>query len=52
MSKIWGVENLVLSNVKKPIPKDSEVLIKTCATSVTTSDVLIRRMNEISIYKS
>ncbi|WP_116770543.1 NAD(P)-dependent alcohol dehydrogenase [Maribacter litoralis] len=44
--KYGGVENLVLSNVKKPIPKDSEVLIKICATSVTTSDVLIRRMNE------
>jgi len=44
--KYGGVENLVLSNVKKPTPKDNEVLIKICATSVTTSDVLIRRMNE------
>lgn len=40
------VQNLVLSNVKKPTPKDNEVLIKIHATSVTTSDVLIRKMNE------
>ena len=44
--KYGEAENLMLSNVKKPTPKDNEVLIKTCATSVTTSDVLIRRMNE------
>jgi NADPH:quinone reductase-like Zn-dependent oxidoreductase len=44
--KYGGVENLMLSNVEKPTPKDNEVLIKICATSVTTSDVLIRRMNE------
>lgn len=44
--KYGGEENLVLSNVKKPTPKDNEVLIKICATSVTTSDILIRRMNE------
>lgn len=44
--KYGGEENLVLSNVKKPTPKDDEVLIKICATSVTTSDVLIRRMKE------
>lgn len=44
--KYGEVENLVLSNVKKPTPKDNEVLIKIRATSVTTSDVLIRRLNE------
>jgi len=44
--KYGEVENLVLSNVKKPTPKDNEVLIRIQATSVTTSDVLIRRMNE------
>jgi NADPH:quinone reductase-like Zn-dependent oxidoreductase len=44
--KYGDVENLVLSNVEKPTPKANEVLIKICATSVTTSDVLIRRMNE------
>ncbi|MFT0715993.1 NAD(P)-dependent alcohol dehydrogenase [Flagellimonas lutimaris] len=44
--KYGEVENLVLSNVKKPTPKDDEVLIKMLATSVTTSDVLIRRLNE------
>ncbi|MER3318434.1 MAG: NAD(P)-dependent alcohol dehydrogenase [Allomuricauda sp.] len=44
--KYGDSENLVLSNVKKPTPKDDEVLIKMLATSVTTSDVLIRRLNE------
>jgi NADPH:quinone reductase-like Zn-dependent oxidoreductase len=44
--KYGDVENLVLCNIEKPIPKDHEVLIKIHATSVTTSDVLIRRMKE------
>ncbi len=44
--KYGGAENLVLSQVKKPTPKANEVLVKIYATSVTTSDVLIRRMNE------
>lgn len=44
--KYGDVENLVLSQVKKPTPKANEVLIKICATSVTTSDVLIRKMDE------
>ncbi|WP_394348408.1 NAD(P)-dependent alcohol dehydrogenase [Algibacter pacificus] len=37
--------------MKKPSPKNNEVLIKIRATSVTTSDVLIRRMNEPLIQK-
>ena len=49
--KYGDAENLVLSTVKKPAPKANEVLIKICATSVTTSDVLIRRMNEPMIPK-
>jgi NADPH:quinone reductase-like Zn-dependent oxidoreductase len=49
--KYGGAENLVLSTVNKPTPKANEVLIKICATSVTTSDVLIRRMNEPMIPK-
>lgn len=49
--KYGDAENLVLSNVKKTTPKDNEVLIKICATSVTASDVLIRRMNEPMIPK-
>lgn len=44
-------ENLALTHIKKPLPKDNEVLIKIHATSVTTSDVLIRRMNESFIPK-
>ncbi|MGB5981989.1 MAG: NAD(P)-dependent alcohol dehydrogenase [Nonlabens sp.] len=49
--KYGATENLALTHVKKPIPKANEVLIKICATSVTTSDVLIRRMNEPFIPK-
>ena len=49
--KYGEVDNLVLSQVKKPTPKANEVLIKIRATSVTTSDVLIRRMDEPFIPK-
>nr|WP_319512676.1 NAD(P)-dependent alcohol dehydrogenase [uncultured Draconibacterium sp.] len=44
--KYGSCETLVLSEVEKPTPKENEVLIKIKATSVTTSDVLIRRLNE------
>ncbi|MCB0685568.1 MAG: NAD(P)-dependent alcohol dehydrogenase [Saprospiraceae bacterium] len=47
--KYGDAENLVLSHVEKPTPKDDEVLIKIHATSVTTSDVLLRRMNQPTI---
>ena len=50
-SKYGHSENLVLKEVKKPLPKDNEVLIKIHPTSVTTSDVLIRRMNQPPILK-
>ncbi|MEM5565110.1 NAD(P)-dependent alcohol dehydrogenase [Psychroserpens sp. AS72] len=49
--KYGDVDNLVLSQVKKPTPKANEVLIKIRATSVTTSDVLIRRMDESFVPK-
>lgn len=49
--KYGGSENLVMSEVKKPSPKANEVLIKIKATSVTASDVLIRRLNEPAIPK-
>lgn len=44
--KYGGSENLVLVHTEKPSPKHNEVLIKIQATSVTASDVLIRRLNE------
>jgi len=39
-------DNLVLKEVEKPTPKADEVLIRIHATSVTTSDVLIRSMDQ------
>ncbi|MDX8340241.1 NAD(P)-dependent alcohol dehydrogenase [Draconibacterium sp. IB214405] len=44
--KYGSHENLVLTEVEKPKPKENEVLIKIKATSVTASDVLIRKLNE------
>lgn len=47
--KYGSYENLVLSDVKKPSPKENEVLIKIKATSVTASDVHIRKLDEALI---
>lgn len=49
--KYGGPEHLVLREVAKPQPKDNEVLIKIQATSVTTSDVLIRGLKASPIAK-
>ena len=49
--KYGSYENLVLTELEKPTPKENEVLIKIKATSVTTSDVLIRRLNEPPVQK-
>lgn len=49
--KYGTADNLVLTEVEKPAPKDNEVLIKIQATSVTTSDVLIRGLKASPIAK-
>lgn len=49
--KYGGSENLVLREVDKPTPKDNEVLIRVHATTVTTSDVLIRGLNVSPVAK-
>ncbi|WP_319479233.1 NAD(P)-dependent alcohol dehydrogenase [uncultured Draconibacterium sp.] len=49
--KYGGSENLVMSDFEKPSPKANEVLIKIKATSVTASDILIRKLNEPPIAK-
>ena len=49
--KYGGSENLVLADVEKPIPKSDEVLIEIKATSITASDVLLRRLDEPFIPK-
>ena len=49
--KYGAPENLKLKEVSKPQPKENEVLIKIHATSVTTSDVLIRGLNAPFIYR-
>lgn len=49
--KYGSPEVLQLCEVQKPEPKNDEVLIKIHATSVTTSDVLIRGLNAPGIYR-
>lgn len=44
--KYGGSENLVMDDFEKPSPKINEVLIRIKATSVTASDILIRKLNE------
>lgn len=44
-TKFGGPEVLKLKQVKKPLTKDNEILIRIRATTVTGSDVILRRMN-------
>ena len=49
-TKYGPPEVLQLQDVEKPAPKNNEVLIKICATAVTPSDCLTRRLNP-SVWK-
>lgn len=49
--KYGSADQLVLTEIEKPAPKDHEVLIKIHATSVTTSDVLIRGLKAKGLAK-
>jgi len=50
-TKYGDPEVLQLQNIKTPIPKKNEVLIKVIATSVTASDCIIRSLNLSPLMK-
>ena len=50
-TKYGSPDFLELKEIEKPAPKKNEVLIKIRATSVTTSDALLRAMNSTVVEK-
>lgn len=50
-TKYGSPDVLVMQEVATPSPKDDEVLIKIHSTTVTTSDVLIRKMDQPMVLK-
>lgn len=47
LNEAGGVENLVLSEVEKPIPKADEVLVETKAISINPVDAKVRPVEEV-----
>lgn len=47
LNEAGGVENLVLSEIKKPEPDANEVLVKTKAISINPVDVKVRPVEEV-----
>jgi NADPH:quinone reductase-like Zn-dependent oxidoreductase len=45
VSKYGSPEGLQLTDVKKPVPNDNEILIKIYATTVTRGDVILRSLS-------
>ena len=46
-TKYGTPDGLQLKEVKKPTPKDNEVLIRVLATTVTTGDVILRKLHPL-----